>query len=101
MTIGTIRPHPTSEVSHGWNCVQWGFAVFKISQFIDMSVSEANSFYSLATDSSSCNALQWVMLCLGLSLKAAVNKVNEKKTRQRHRTIPPKNTDNTLGFVSS
>lgn len=71
-------PHPTSEVSHGWNSVQWGFAVFKISQFIDMSVSEANSFYSLATDSSSCNALQWVMLCLGLSPKAAVNKVNEQ-----------------------
>lgn len=51
-----------------------------------MSVSEANSFYSPATDPSSCNALLWVMLCLGLSPKAAVNKVNEQ--RQGNGTEP-------------
>lgn len=51
-----------------------------------MSVSEANSFYSLATDSSSCNALHSVLLCLGLLPKAAVNKVNE--LRQGNGTEP-------------
>ncbi len=52
-------------------------AVFRISQFIDMSMSEANSFHSLGTDPFFCNTPQCVMLCLGLSPKAAVNKVNE------------------------